>query len=54
MSMKSQAQRGLLWAKKPGVAQKMEADTPKSKKGKKLPYHIRKPKKGLMSNLKMN
>ena len=52
MPMKSQAQRGYLWANDPKVAAKMEKDTPKKMKGKKLPYHIRKPKKGTMASLK--
>jgi hypothetical protein len=51
MPMKSQAQRGFLWAKKPKIAAKMEKDTPKGMKGKKLPYHVKK-KKTAFSGLK--
>jgi hypothetical protein len=42
MPMKSQAQRSFLWAKHPEVAREFESKTPK---GKKLPQHIKTPKK---------
>lgn len=41
MPMKSQAERGYLWANKPDVARKLEADGPSGK----IPYKIG-PKKG--------
>jgi hypothetical protein len=45
MPMKSQAQRGYLWAKHPEIAQEFEDATPK---GKRLPQHVGKHKgKGL-------
>ncbi len=39
--MKSQAQRGYLWANNPKVAKEFEKKTPK---GKKLPKHVKKKK----------
>ncbi len=45
MPMKSQAERGYLWANKPDVAKKLEAGTPK---GAKLPEHVRKKKIGMV------
>ena len=42
MPLKSQKERAYLWANKPDVARKMEADTPK---GTKLPRYAPKPKK---------
>jgi hypothetical protein len=42
MPMKSQAQRGYLWANHPEVAKEFESKTPK---GKKLPKKVKKKKK---------
>ena len=42
MPMRSQAQRGFLWATHPKVAKEFEKHTPK---GKKLPKHVRRKKK---------
>jgi len=42
MPIKSQKQRGYLWANKPKVAKKFEEETPK---GKKLPKKVGKKKK---------
>lgn len=44
MPFKSQAQKGYLYANKPGVAKKFQKDTPK--KGKALPPKVAKPVKG--------
>ena len=38
MPMKSQAQRGFLWARHPEIAKRWEKHTPK---GKKLPKHVK-------------
>lgn len=42
MPFKSKAQRAFLYANKPSVAAKYEAETPK---GARLPKHVKKPKK---------
>lgn len=42
MPFKSKAQEKWLWANKPGLAQEWQAATPK---GKKLPVHVKSPKK---------
>lgn len=39
IGIKSRAERGFLYANMPGIAAKLEAETPK---GKKLPYHVKK------------
>lgn len=47
MPFKSQAQRGFMFAKHPGIARRFEADTPKGK----LPYHVGKDGKGPLSKM---
>jgi hypothetical protein len=37
----SEAQRRKLWATDPKTAQKIYDDTPKSQRGRKLPYHAK-------------
>ena len=46
MPFKSEAQRRYLWMKEPRVAKEFSDKTPK---GKKLPYHVKKKKKDLLS-----
>lgn len=48
MPFKSQAQRGFMHAKHPGIAKRFEAETPK---GRPLPYHVGKDGKGPLSKM---
>lgn len=47
MPFKSQAQRGFMFAKHPGIAKRFEAETPKTK----LPYHVGRDGKGPLSKM---
>ena len=47
MPFKSQAQRGFMYANKPGMAKRSESETPK----KKLPYHVGKDGEGPLSKM---
>ena len=47
MPFRSQAQRGFMFAKHPGIAKRFEAETP----DKKLPYKVGKDGKGPLSKM---